>query len=263
MPDRLPSPPRGRRAPERTDPQRETRTPPRSLLAASWLTIEAGEEDSVLVTVAGSISADGPNDLWSSVEQALEQANGGLVVVDLTRVTGFDVDSIRDLIQIAKASARRNLDLCALMAGFGNPAPGLWTCPHVDRLDEAKAVIEELGLRDSTITAVGRLAEIGLTASEIIARAWTLDDVAARYAKLLDTYEAMEPAPGDDVLFSYLALVDEWRKFPAMDPQLPRDVLPEWIGRRAADTFVSLRTSWAPAARERWAEVVQFTAPDQ
>jgi anti-anti-sigma regulatory factor len=115
MPDRLPSTPRGRRAPERTDPGGQTRRLPRSLLAASWLTIEAGEEDSVLVTVAGSISADGPNDLWSSVEQALEQANGGLVVVDLTRVTGFDVDSIRDLVQIAKASVRRNLDLCALI----------------------------------------------------------------------------------------------------------------------------------------------------
>jgi anti-anti-sigma regulatory factor len=115
VPDRLPSTPRGRRAPELTDPEGQTRTPPRSLLAASWLTIEAGAEDSVLVTVAGRISTDGPNDLWSSVEEALEQANGGLVVVDLTRVTAFDVDSIRDLMQIAKASVRRNLDLCALI----------------------------------------------------------------------------------------------------------------------------------------------------
>jgi phenylacetic acid degradation operon negative regulatory protein len=162
-----------------------------------------------------------------------------------------------------KKAARKPLYTALGWAGFGNPAPGLWTCPHVDRLDEAKAVIEELGLRDSTITAVGRLADMGLTASEIIARAWTLDAVAARYSKLLDTYEALEPAPGDDLLFSYLALVDEWRKFPAMDPQLPQDVLPDWIGRRAADTFVSLRTSWAPAARERWVEVVQLTAPDQ
>lgn len=160
-----------------------------------------------------------------------------------------------------KKAARKPLYTALGWAGFGNPAPGLWTCPHVDRLDEAKAVIEELGLRESTITAVGRLADMGLTTAEIIARAWTLDDVADRYAKLLDTYEDMEPEPGDNVLFSYLALVDEWRKFPAMDPQLPRDVLPDWIGRRAADTFVSLRTRWAPAARKRWTEVVQFTAP--
>jgi phenylacetic acid degradation operon negative regulatory protein len=162
-----------------------------------------------------------------------------------------------------KKAARKPLYTALGWAGFGNPAPGLWTCPHVDRLDEAKAVIEGLGLRESTIVSIGRLADMGLTAPEIIAKAWTLDDVASRYAKLLDTYESMDPGPGDDLLFSYLSLVDEWRKFPAMDPQLPRDVLPDWIGRRAADTFVSLRTRWAPAARERWAEVVRFTAPSQ
>jgi phenylacetic acid degradation operon negative regulatory protein len=162
-----------------------------------------------------------------------------------------------------KRAVRKRLYSALGWAGFGNPAPGLWTCPHVDRLDEAKAVIEELGLRDSTITAVGQLAGIGLTVPEIIAQAWSLDDVAARYATLLDTYEGMEPGPGDELLFSYLALVDEWRKFPAMDPQLPRDVLPDWIGRRAADTFVTLRAKWEPAMRERWAEVVELTAPNR
>jgi len=162
-----------------------------------------------------------------------------------------------------KRAVRKRLYSALGWAGFGNPAPGLWTCPHVERLDEAKAVIEELGLRDSTITAVGRLADMGLTVPEIIARAWSLDDVAARYAKLLDTYEGLEPEAGDALLFSYLALVDEWRKFPAMDPQLPRDVLPDWIGRRAADTFVTLRAKWEPAMRERWAEIVRLTAPNR
>jgi phenylacetic acid degradation operon negative regulatory protein len=160
-----------------------------------------------------------------------------------------------------KRAVRKRLYSALGWSGFGNPMPGLWTSPHIDRFAEAKAIIEELGLRETTIMSIGRLADTGLTVPEIIARAWSLDDVAARYAKLLDTFQEMEPAPGDQVLFSYLALVDEWRKFPAMDPQLPRDVLPDWIGRRAADTFVTLRAEWEPAARERWAEVVQLTAP--
>lgn len=160
-----------------------------------------------------------------------------------------------------KKTSRKRLYSALGWAGFGSPTPGLWTNPHVDRLDETKEIIEELGLRESSIVSIGRLADAGLTAPEIIARAWNLDDVAARYAKLLATYEGMEPEPGDDVLYSYLALVDEWRKFPAMDPQLPRDVLPDWIGRRAAVTFDTLRARWRPAARERWAEVVRLTAP--
>ncbi len=146
-------------------------------------------------------------------------------------------------------------------AGFGSPFPGLWTNPHVDRLDETRAIIEELGLRDSSIVSIGRLTDAGLTAPEIIERAWNLDGVADRYAKLLDTYEGLEPEPGDELLFRYLALVDEWRKFPEMDPQLPPDVLPNWIGRRAAETFATLRARWGPGARTRWEEVVRATEP--
>jgi phenylacetic acid degradation operon negative regulatory protein len=160
-----------------------------------------------------------------------------------------------------KRAVRRRLYSALSWAGFGNAAPGLWANPHVDRMGEVKTVIEELGLRESAIVSIGQLADAGLTATEIIARAWNLDDVAARYAKLLDTYAGMEPEPGDELLLRYLALVDEWRQFPAMDPQLPRDVLPDWIGRRAADTFVTLRANWEPGARASWAEVVGLTAP--
>ena len=159
-----------------------------------------------------------------------------------------------------KKAVRKRLYSALGWAGFGNPMPGLWTNPHSDRVAEANAIIEDLGLRETTIMSIGRLADTGLTAPEIIAQAWNLGDVAARYTTLLATYQDMEPAPGDEVLFSYLALVDEWSTFPAMDPQLPRDVLPDWIGRRAADTFVALRATWKPAARERWVELAQLTA---
>jgi phenylacetic acid degradation operon negative regulatory protein len=75
--------------------------------------------------------------------------------------------------------------------------PGLWTNPHIDRFAEAKAIIEDMGLRETTIVSIGRLADTGLTAPEIIAQAWDLDDVAARYAKVLDTYQEMDPKSGD------------------------------------------------------------------
>jgi phenylacetic acid degradation operon negative regulatory protein len=160
-----------------------------------------------------------------------------------------------------KKTARKRLYSALGWSGFGNPTPGLWISPHVDRLSEAKAIIDELGLRESVIAFVGRLAGIGIAGPQIVEQAWNLDAVAAHYATLLDTYEFLDPEPGDDLLFSYLALGDEWRKFPAMDPQLPRDALPDWIGRRAADTFVTLRARWKPSAAEHWAQVVRLTAP--
>jgi phenylacetic acid degradation operon negative regulatory protein len=47
-----------------------------------------------------------------------------------------------------------------------------------------------------------------------------------------------------------------------MDPQLPRDLLPSWIGRQAANTFMALRAAWKPAAVEHWREIVRSTTPD-
>jgi phenylacetic acid degradation operon negative regulatory protein len=160
-----------------------------------------------------------------------------------------------------KKAVRRRLYRQLGWAGYGSPAPGLWASPHADRLDETQALIRELGLQASVISFVGTTVQVGLTDQQIVERAWNLHAVAARYAEVLEAFEHAQPEPGDDLLFTFLALVDEWRKFPYMDPQLPHDLLPDWIGRRAAGTFLDLRRRWARAARTRWAEVVEQTAP--
>lgn len=158
-----------------------------------------------------------------------------------------------------KKSARRPLYNALGWAGFGSPMPGLWASPHVDRLDEVRRVVQELGLRDSAVCFVGETTKIGLSDREIVQRAWDLDEVAERYRALLNTFEGLEPSGGDDLLFTYLTLVSEWHKLPYMDPQLPTDLLPDWIGRRAVSTFTELRHRWKPATLARWSEIVRET----
>jgi phenylacetic acid degradation operon negative regulatory protein len=140
-------------------------------------------------------------------------------------------------------------------AGFGNPMPGLWASPHVDRADEVREVIDELGLRDSTIGFIGGTFSAGLSDAEIVRRAWDLDQVAARYQELIDTFEDLDPRPGDELLFAHIALVHEWQQFPLMDPQLPENLLPDWIGRHAIALFAGRRARWAGAAHRRWREL--------
>jgi phenylacetic acid degradation operon negative regulatory protein len=158
-------------------------------------------------------------------------------------------------------AVRKRLYSALKWAGFGNPMPGCWASPHPDRAGEVERVIRELGLQDSTIGFVGQTWTVGLTDQEIVRRAYDLDDVAVRYENLLATFENLEPAPGDDLLFSYIALVHEWQEFPFMDPQMPKDMLPDWIGRRATEVFLELRRRWSPDAHERWAEIVELAAP--
>jgi phenylacetic acid degradation operon negative regulatory protein len=122
-------------------------------------------------------------------------------------------------------------------------------------------LIEELGLQGSTFGFVGRTWPAGLSDDEIVRRAWDLDGVAARYEKLIARFENVEPEPGDDVLLTYLALIHEWRRFPFIDPQLPDDLLPDWIGRRATELFVNRRKRWAAAVDVRWQEILALNSP--
>jgi phenylacetic acid degradation operon negative regulatory protein len=158
-------------------------------------------------------------------------------------------------------AVRKRLYSALKWAGFGNPMPGCWASPHPDRAAEVERVIRDLGLQDSTIGFVGQTWQVGLTDHEIVRRAYDLDDVAERYEKLLGTFENLSPEPGDELLTSYLALVHEWQEFPYMDPQMPKDLLPDWIGRRATEVFLDLRTRWSPGAHQRWNEVVEATSP--
>ena len=71
----------------------------------------------------------------------------------------------------------------------------------------------------------------------------------------------LRPRAGNPLLFTHVQLVNEWQRFPFLDPQLPKELLPNWIGRRAARTFRERREQWSAAALARWAEVVTMTAP--
>jgi phenylacetic acid degradation operon negative regulatory protein len=161
----------------------------------------------------------------------------------------------------SRRAARKRLYRALEWAGFGSPSPGVWASPYVERAGEVKALIEELGLRESTLAFIGTPLSIGLTDAALVRRSWDLDQLAARYQKMIDTFESWSPGPGDDVLFSYIALVNEWREAPFPDPRLPEDILPDWVGRRAMDLSVRLYEAWAPPARRRWEEIVDLTTP--
>lgn len=158
-------------------------------------------------------------------------------------------------------SVRKKLYGALQWAGLGNPTPGVWLTPHVDRSAEVERVIDELGLRSSALSFVGGPGEIGLSEAEIIDRAWDLDRVAATYRELLDRFSEIEVEQGDEVLLAHLELTSALSHFPFMDPQLPVALVPDWIGREATRRLRALTAAWSAAAHSRWHAVVETTAP--
>jgi phenylacetic acid degradation operon negative regulatory protein len=136
-------------------------------------------------------------------------------------------------------------------AGFGSPAPGVWISAHPDRLAEAEQVLTEAGLNDAQVFAATHAG--GGDVAAMVRAAWDLDEIEARYESFLAEFAA-ETAP--DPLTQLALLVHAWRRFPAIDPALPRELLPErWSGVQAAALFRRRHDDWVGPARAEWSRL--------
>ncbi|HEU0104261.1 MAG TPA: PaaX family transcriptional regulator C-terminal domain-containing protein [Mycobacteriales bacterium] len=133
-------------------------------------------------------------------------------------------------------------------AGLGSPLPGLWVTPDVDKEKEVAAAVQELG-----VAAYSFLGPYGAVGDEqrVVADAWALADVEQRYGEFLEAFA--EPT-ADDPFRAQVLLVQEWRRFPFLDPALPAPLLPAtWPGPRAAELFHARHDAWHLDAQAHWA----------
>jgi phenylacetic acid degradation operon negative regulatory protein len=144
---------------------------------------------------------------------------------------------------------------------MGNPTPGVWLTPHVEAVDELRSLIARFGLTDVAISFTGRTEDVGMSNQQIVSRAWNLSELAQRYEVLLDRYADQRPAAGDEVLLRHLELRNLLQRFLRLDPQLPEELLPNWIGRDGARLFRTRYEQWSAAARQRWAQLVRDCGP--
>ncbi|GLZ56212.1 PaaX family transcriptional regulator C-terminal domain-containing protein [Actinomycetospora sp. NBRC 106378] len=155
----------------------------------------------------------------------------------------------------AQRALRHQLRTQLAWAGLGSPAPGVWVCPDAARVDEAHRALVDVGLDSSALVVVGG-THGGLSAAELVAQAWDLREVEARYAEFVEQFADLEPGADESVLGAQVRLVDAWRRFPFLDPQLPAELLPtDWVGARAAEVFHARHEAWTPGAQAAFAEL--------
>lgn len=157
----------------------------------------------------------------------------------------------------AQRALRHQLRTQLAWAGLGSPAAGVWVCPDAARVGEAHRALADVGLDDTALVVVGG-THGGLSDAELVAQAWDLRELEARYADFADRFAAIDPPPDDPaaVLAAQVRLVDAWRRFPFLDPQLPAELLPDdWAGARATEVFHACHQAWAPSARAAFASL--------
>lgn len=144
--------------------------------------------------------------------------------------------------------------------GMGSPTAGIWIVPDTSREAAVGAVIEEMGLTDKAFAWTGSVASIG-SPTAMIADAWALDDVEQRYAEFLSTFGDLTVTTSAEAFQAQVQLVQAWRRFPFLDPALPRELLDhDWPGPEAAALFHRRHDEWHTAAQGYWTELQSRTS---
>jgi phenylacetic acid degradation operon negative regulatory protein len=125
--------------------------------------------------------------------------------------------------------------------GLGSLGNGLFVTPR-DLRHQVRDLIRRYGLEPDVTMHYGTL-EWPSDPAQLVARAWDLRDLEARYARFLDRLraEASELDRLDDreSFRRRFLLTHEFRRFPFSDPDLPDALLPPtWVGHAAHAAFL-------------------------
>ncbi len=163
-------------------------------------------------------------------------------------------------------AARDELRKALRWLGFAPLYDGLWVAPR-DHVGEVMTRLAELGI--ATATAFRATAVPGEAREEIPARAWDLAGLRRRYEEFTaDARQLRDPtAAGEitptDALVARTRVMNEWRAFPAMDPDLPSELLPAaWPRAEARELFITCYDLLGPLAARRVRQIIARYSPE-
>ena len=154
--------------------------------------------------------------------------------------------------------ARARMGTGLSWAGFGSLGQGVWISPWRDQEQAAAALLTDLGIEGTTFVAtVGQLG----SGESLAAQGWDLPALAVSYHDFLKDTDPLAKGGADraakpdglQAAADLASLVDRWRRFPFLDPELPALVLPrDWPRAVAVERFAHLRAGLGGPAREWW-----------
>lgn len=153
--------------------------------------------------------------------------------------------------------------------GFAPLYDRVWVSPNGDAA-AAEAAIRECDVQDASVfEATSVYSVAGAADGRHPLSAWNLDELRRTYDEFIERFEPVyeRVASGDirasEALVERTQIMDTWRSFPALDPNLPSEVLPaEWPRRRAHEIFAKVYDSLGPLAEARFRQILSDYAPE-
>lgn len=150
--------------------------------------------------------------------------------------------------------------------GFAPLYDGVWVSPR-DAADAASEQLTKLGVTNFTVLT-GQFVAEGPGGKGPLA-AWDLEELRQRYGEFIATHEPLLHRTRDgsvgaaEALFARTELMDTWRHFPNLDPELPSELLPpDWPRQRAHALFGELYDALGPLAEIRVRQVISHFSPE-
>lgn len=160
----------------------------------------------------------------------------------------------------SQRNLRHHLQSRLAWAGLGSPISGQWLSPHPERAPEVASIVDDLGLADQAHSLIGRLGPLG-DEDRLVHSAWDLDQLAAEYREFIALHAEGAEATERDCFRARVELVQAWRRFPYVDPDLPRRFLPaDWPGFEASTAFQARHQALAAPAMRHWAHLERETS---
>jgi phenylacetic acid degradation operon negative regulatory protein len=157
-------------------------------------------------------------------------------------------------------SARDALRKQLRWLGFAPLYDGLWIAPR-DLVTEVIGLLDELGI--GTGTAFRATSVPGTERDGLPQRAWDLDDLRARYDEFTAYAEELRGRAHAgrispvEALVARTRIMDEWRAFPGLDPDLPGELLPQaWPRSAARELFIATYDLLGPLATHRVRQII-------
>ncbi len=159
-----------------------------------------------------------------------------------------------------KREARDRLRLELSWMGYGPLSNATRISPN-DRTEEVKELVERLQIKEYIHIFKAKLQDYS-DPYEVVSQCWNLGRIHETYANFIAKYSPKldfhlkriqdgENVKPDECFVERFNLIHEYRKLPFLDPDLPRELLPEnWLRPRAAAIFDEFHDSLAEKANE-------------
>ncbi|MET8117706.1 PaaX family transcriptional regulator C-terminal domain-containing protein [Micromonospora sp. NPDC005189] len=164
-----------------------------------------------------------------------------------------------------RSTQRRALRAQLRWLGYAPLYDGLWISPH-ELTPPARAQLDQLTLGAVTVFR-GQQSALDSTSHRAPIEAWDIEAISRSYEAFLRRWTPLLPrvvsgqVDGAAAVRARTEIMDTFRRFPVLDPQLPVELLPEgWLRRPARELFEAVYDGLgAPAERHVRAVVARFT----